>query len=216
VLISDNGAILGVGVVGGARPDDDGPVVSELARKVRVAQLERFNALPESEAAGALGACCASGRWVEALALARPFADVGEFSRAAEDALASLGWADVLEALAAHPRIGERAAGSGHEAAWSRAEQAGADGADGQIAARLAAANVAYESRFGHVFLIRAAGRSAQEMLAAARERLANDEPTEQRVVRGELGQIVRLRLEKMLDGLGTAVRGPGGEAVGT
>jgi hypothetical protein len=39
-------------------------------------------------------------------------------------------------------------------------------------------------------------------MLAAALDRLGNDERTEQSAVRGELAQIVRLRLDRMLDGL--------------
>jgi 2-oxo-4-hydroxy-4-carboxy-5-ureidoimidazoline decarboxylase len=58
----------------------------------------------------------------------------------------------------------------------------------------LAAANVAYEARFGFVFLVRAAGRSAEDMLALALDRLGHDELTEQPVVRAELAQIVRLR----------------------
>jgi 2-oxo-4-hydroxy-4-carboxy-5-ureidoimidazoline decarboxylase len=45
------------------------------------------------------------------------------------------------------------------------------------------------------VFLIRAAGRTAEEMLAALDERLRNDPQTERDVVRRELAQIVRLRL---------------------
>ncbi|WP_459839625.1 2-oxo-4-hydroxy-4-carboxy-5-ureidoimidazoline decarboxylase [Catenuloplanes niger] len=35
-------------------------------------------------------------------------------------------------------------------------------------------------------------------MLAAARERLGNDEAAERRVVHGELTKIVRLRLERL------------------
>ncbi len=61
----------------------------------------------------------------------------------------------------------------------------------------MAAGNREYEDRFGHVFLICATGRSAGEMLAALRERLGNDPRTEREVVRGELLEIVRLRLAK-------------------
>jgi 2-oxo-4-hydroxy-4-carboxy-5-ureidoimidazoline decarboxylase len=206
VLTGEDG-LMGVGV--GTGVVSAGPVVGELAQKVRMSQLDRFNALPPDEAREALTACCASRRWVDALTLARPYRGVAEFSRTAEAALGSLDWSDVLESLAAHPRIGERAAGSGREASWSRGEQAGAGAVGARTAAELAAANVAYERRFGHVFLIRAAGRGAQEMLDAAHERLGNDEPTERAVVRGELGQIVRLRLEKLLDGLGAVISDP-------
>ena len=54
----------------------------------------------------------------------------------------------------------------------SRAEQAGVDPSDAAVAAALAEGNRAYEQRFGRVFLIRAAGRSATEILAALTERL--------------------------------------------
>lgn len=166
------------------------------------AALARFNALPEAEAEAALAACCASRRWIAALAAARPFADEERLRRACDEQIAALAWSDIREALAAHPRIGERAAGSAREAAWSRAEQAEVDSANVRTAACLAAANAAYEARFGHVFLIRATGRTAPQLLAAALGRLEHDEPTEQAVVRDELSQIVRLRLDKLLLGL--------------
>ena len=164
--------------------------------------LTGFNALPVDLAAEALAACCASRRWVSAMADARPYPAVGDLYHAAAENLRLLAWPDVLEALAAHPRIGERPTGDGREAAWSRAEQSAAGGTDARTAAALAAANAAYEEKFGHVFLIRATGRSAPEMLAEALARLDHDEAAEQAVVRRELGQIVRLRLDKMLDQL--------------
>ena len=71
--------------------------------------------------------------------------------------------------------------------------------ADDQVQAALAEGNRAYEERFGHVFLIRADGRSAEEMLAALRERLGNDPDTEWREVAEELREITRLRLERLL-----------------
>jgi 2-oxo-4-hydroxy-4-carboxy-5-ureidoimidazoline decarboxylase len=100
-------------------------------------------------------------------------------------------------ALSAHPRIGERPAGEGREAAWSRREQADAD--DPSVAAALVEANREYEERFGHVFLIFATGKSAPEMLAAARARLAHDEATERPVVQDELRKIALLRLERLV-----------------
>ncbi|MCI0688015.1 MAG: hypothetical protein L0Y54_12365, partial [Sporichthyaceae bacterium] len=106
----------------------------------------------------------------------------------------------VLQALAAHPRIGERATGETREAGWSRHEQSAALDASGEVRRALAAANLAYEQRFGHVFLICATGRSDTEMLTAARARLTHDEVTEQGVVRIELGRIVALRLDRLLD----------------
>lgn len=164
--------------------------------------LAALTALPPARAAAEFSACCASSRWVAALTGRRPFPDASSLYTAAAEELAALEWSDVLEALAAHPRIGKPAAGSGAEAQWSRSEQAGAAAAQPSTAEALAVANAEYEAKFGFVFLIRATGRSAQEMLDAALDRLGHDEPTEQSVVRGELAQIVRLRLDRMLDGL--------------
>ncbi|MFL6113191.1 MAG: 2-oxo-4-hydroxy-4-carboxy-5-ureidoimidazoline decarboxylase [Catenulispora sp.] len=164
--------------------------------------LAALNALDARRAARELAACCASSRWVAALTAGRPFGTVAELYSAAAVVLTMMDWPDVLEALAAHPRIGSPATGTGLEAAWSRLEQAGAHGAPVSTAEALAVANAAYEAKFGFVFLIRAAGRSADEMLASALDRLDHDESTEQPVVRAELAQIVRLRLDRMLDGL--------------
>lgn len=162
--------------------------------------LDAFNALPAPAADEALAACCAARRWVTRLGAGRPYASVAELHVVAADELAKLGWPDVLEALDAHPRIGRRATGGSREAAWSRAEQSGAADVGEAVLGELAEANAKYEAKFGFVFLIRASGRTAEEMLAACRERLDHDEPTERPVVRGELAQIVRLRLDKMLE----------------
>jgi 2-oxo-4-hydroxy-4-carboxy-5-ureidoimidazoline decarboxylase len=165
-------------------------------------RLAVLDALDPVQAAAELAACCASGRWVASLTAARPFRTVDSLYTTAAAELAALEWPDVLEALAAHPRVGSPATGAAPEAVWSRAEQSGANAEDVSTADALTSANSAYEAKFGFVFLIRATGRSAQEMLTAALGRLGNDDLTEQSVVRGELAQIVRLRLDRMLDGL--------------
>jgi 2-oxo-4-hydroxy-4-carboxy-5-ureidoimidazoline decarboxylase len=130
---------------------------------------------------------------------ARPFETLDSALARSDEVLADLAWPDVLAALAAHPRIGDRAAGPSREATWSRQEQAGAANVAGDVRAALHDGNIAYEERFGHVFLIRASGRTAAEMLAALTERLGHDEATEQDVVRRELAAIVHGRLEKTL-----------------
>ena len=66
-----------------------------------------------------------------------------------------LGPGDWLEALEGHPRIGERG-GSAEE--QSRREQAGMGEASEDTRAAIAAGNRRYEDRFGHVFLVSAAG----------------------------------------------------------
>jgi 2-oxo-4-hydroxy-4-carboxy-5-ureidoimidazoline decarboxylase len=145
-----------------------------------------------------LRACCAAPAWSAAVLAKRPFADRAAVLAAADAAARELSWADVLVALSAHPRIGERPAGDSREAAWSRREQSAAGTGEA-----LVQVNRDYEERFGHVFLIFASGRSQEEILAAARERLRNDDETERAVVRDELRKIALRRLELVLDALG-------------
>ena len=165
--------------------------------------VEAFNALPAVRLEEDLRACCAAPAWGAAVIAQRPYRDRAGVLAAADAAARELSWAEVLAGLSAHPRIGERAAGDSAEAAWSRREQsAAAQSADEATGAALVEANRAYEERFGHVFLIFASGRSQAEILAAARERLGNDEATEHAIVADQLRRIALLRLERVLDAL--------------
>lgn len=154
--------------------------------------------LSEAAAREQLSACCASSRWVDAMLGNRPFGTPENLAHRSDEALAELAWPDVLEALEAHPRIGQRVDGTGREAGWSRSEQSGTAAAPAGVTERLRAGNVAYESRFGYVFLICASGLSAEVMLADLERRLRHDPLEEQTVVREELRKIVRLRLGKL------------------
>jgi 2-oxo-4-hydroxy-4-carboxy-5-ureidoimidazoline decarboxylase len=165
--------------------------------------VEVFNALPAARLEEQLLACCAAPAWGAVILAKRPYRERSAIVEAADAAAHALSWAEVLAALSAHPRIGERASGDSAEASWSRQEQsAAARSADDATKAALADANRAYESRFGHVFLIFASGRTQEQILAAARERLANDEDTERAIVADELRKIALLRLERVLDAL--------------
>jgi 2-oxo-4-hydroxy-4-carboxy-5-ureidoimidazoline decarboxylase len=159
--------------------------------------LEWLNAAPEEQAQEALLACCASPVWARQLVAGRPYADEAAVLTAADAALAELSDADLDDALAGHPRIGERVDHSGGE--WSRQEQSGMDSASERTAQEMADGNRAYETRFGHVYLVSAAGRSAQEMLDFLRERLGNDQGAERGIVRSELAKINRNRLARLL-----------------
>lgn len=160
----------------------------------RLAALNRAEPGPAEQE---LLACCASRRWADELLARRPYGDLDSLRAVSARVLAEMSWPDIEEAMAAHPRIGERAAGPGREAGWSRAEQAGVADAGAEIQEDLAVGNLAYEERFGHVFLIAASGLSAPTMLTRLRERLGNDPETEREVVRAELAKIVDLRLGK-------------------
>lgn len=153
-----------------------------------------LNALAEADARAALLRCCGSRCWVEQMLGGRPFADDSGLFAAAERVWWSLGTNDCLEAFAAHPRIGERA-----DDAWARAEQAGMAAADVAMRQAFSDGNRAYEERFGHVFLICATGRSADDLAAELQRRLGNDPASELRIASGEQAKITRLRLEKLV-----------------
>jgi 2-oxo-4-hydroxy-4-carboxy-5-ureidoimidazoline decarboxylase len=167
--------------------------------------VRRLSDLPEAEARAELLACCGARRWVERMLGQRPFKDRTEVFEAAAHIWWSLERRDWQEAFAAHPRIGgqaDRRSGGqegGRGAAWSEQEQAQVAEADHAVTAALAEANREYEGKFGHIYIVRAAGRSAEEMLALARARLRNDAATELRVAAAEQLAITTLRLEKLL-----------------
>jgi len=163
--------------------------------------LAELNALPAEAAERVLLDCCGARACARAMAAARPFADDVALHRVADEVWDRATEADRLEAFAAHPRIGERAAAAAatRHAGWSAQEQAGTAAASERTAQELAELNRAYEARFGHVFLICATGRSADEMLAALRLRIAHDAATELDIAAEEQRKITHLRLEKLL-----------------
>jgi 2-oxo-4-hydroxy-4-carboxy-5-ureidoimidazoline decarboxylase len=152
--------------------------------------LASFNAAATQDAVAVMMSCCSSKRFAAAMAAGRPYSSLETAEAAITATFEALDWADVLEAIAGHPRIGDRAAGQ------SAAEQSGV--ADSSRAA-LADGNREYEERFGHVFLICATGLSGDEMLAALGERLGNDPHTERKVASAELRKITVLRARKAL-----------------
>ena len=161
-------------------------------------RLRRLNGLPEEQAVAELLAVCHSRRWAAWVAAGRPYGDVATLLETADEVWKGLDPADWLEALEAHPRIGER---GGASARWSQQEQAGVGAAGEEVRQAIARGNAEYEQRFGHVFLISAEGRSAEEILANLRARLGNDPDTELRVAAEEHRRITRLRIERLVQG---------------
>jgi OHCU decarboxylase len=173
-----------------------------LARYARRRQtgVERINQLPRELLHRVLLEVCASPRWADTVADARPFETPEMLYAAADEALKTLDESGVDAALAGHPRIGERPSGPRSEA--SHQEQREVARADQDVLDALADGNRAYEERFGHVYLVCATGRTAEELLDVLRARLANDPETERTVMRSELGKINRLRLERLVKGM--------------
>jgi 2-oxo-4-hydroxy-4-carboxy-5-ureidoimidazoline decarboxylase len=156
-----------------------------------------------ADAAGErLRRCCGSTRWVNGMLARRPFLSDEALLRAADEVWAEAGPVDVLEALSHHPRIGasleELRRRYASTADWSAGEQAGAAEAGEETLRALRDGNLAYEARFGHVFVVCATGKSAAEMLALLRERMSNDPWTELRAAAAEQAKITRLRIQKL------------------
>lgn len=160
------------------------------------ADADTFNALEDSEARRLLESCLAVDRFVDEVLAGRPYGSMALLVSTARRVASSLSEAEVAAALARHPRIGERA-GAGHDVEFSTNEQAGVDPSDQAVAEALAAGNAAYEAKFDRVFLIRAAGRSSDEILSELRRRLGNDDTTELAEVVTQLSEIAVLRLEQ-------------------
>ncbi|WP_258995092.1 2-oxo-4-hydroxy-4-carboxy-5-ureidoimidazoline decarboxylase [Scandinavium hiltneri] len=158
--------------------------------------LLQFNAASPEQATAMIAACVALPEWQHALVAARPFSSV---ESVLETAIAlSERWRlpELDIALAAHPRIGDKPKGISVESAFSRQEQSSVNRHDAALAQALAQGNAEYEARFGRVFLIRAKGRSGEEILSILQQRLKNTEADEVQEALRQLRQITQLRLE--------------------
>lgn len=162
--------------------------------------LHDFNATDAETAASVVSVWAAIPRWVDDVVAGRPYPSVDALADRAATLAATWTRDDLDIALAHHPRIGERATGEGAEAAASAREQSAMRTAESGVAAAIAAGNAAYEQRFGRVFLIRAAGRSPDEIRAELERRLAGDDATEAHEALGQLAEIAILRLRGMIE----------------
>jgi 2-oxo-4-hydroxy-4-carboxy-5-ureidoimidazoline decarboxylase len=154
--------------------------------------------LTDAELREGLSACLAVPRWVNDVAAAAPYGSLHELLQVARDAAMPLSPAEIDQAMAHHPRIGEKATGHSAAQAFSRNEQQSSASDDESLANALAAGNAAYEEKFDRVFLIRAAGRSRAEILAELDRRLALDPEAELSIVGTELRDIALLRIPQL------------------
>jgi len=161
-------------------------LATEAGRRAMITQ--HVNTLADE---AALRRVCGSSEWARRMLAARPMKDAFATS---DEIWSSLSEADWREAFAAHPRIGEKKGG-----AWSAQEQSGTRTAAEQTMQQLADANRAYEERFGHIYIVCATGKSAEEMLSLCRERLGNEPAKELRVAAEEQRKIMHLRLQKLV-----------------
>ncbi|MCZ2527414.1 2-oxo-4-hydroxy-4-carboxy-5-ureidoimidazoline decarboxylase [Streptomyces sp. HB2AG] len=173
-----------------ASPRTPEPADAPVRRTVRPAGLERLNAVPAEEAVSALLRCCGSRRWAGLLAGHRPYPDLAALLAASDEASYDLTPEDLTEALAREGTL--------------QAPPAGARG-PGTLAAHTAlrAAHAAYESRFGHAFVVCTADCPPDEVLdrvlVSLHARLGNPPEEERAVTAEELRRSARARLEELV-----------------
>jgi len=167
------------------------------------AGLRWLNTLTPAQAETEFLACCGSSAWAGAMSAARPYASVGTLQAAADRIWPELEPKDWLEAYSRHPKIGEKRAERGAELAatraWSEQEQSQTRSAGEATLGELARTNADYLAKFGFIFIVCATGKSAEEMLALCRGRLANKPDAELRAAAEEQRKITRLRIGKLI-----------------
>ena len=168
------------------------------------ATLMRWHEMEKTLAAREVLPCCGSNAWAEEMASLRPFADEDALCAASDVVWAGLSESAWKEAFDSHPRIGERHAvgeATAESLRWSGKEQQAAMSPDAVARAELAAWNLRYETRFGRIFIVCAAGRTASEILALLQARMSRSDEAELQEAAEQQRQITQLRLRRWLKG---------------
>lgn len=164
-------------------------------------KIEEFNQASSEELTTLLKHCVHIQRWSDEILSQRPFGSTQALMDFAKAQASTWTWLEIANALATHPRIGEKKAQavlSEKEQAFSNQEQSAIKQST-ETQHALLQGNITYEKKFGHIFLIRAMGLDQTEILQALKYRLLNDPETEQRIVKQQLGEIAMLRLSQEL-----------------
>ena len=149
--------------------------------------MEELNTLERAILKSELIRCCASDNWVQQMLQEFPFEDVNNLIDAANRIWWNLSIDDWLQAFSAHPKIGDNEAvnkkvqNNPGSTSWEGEEQKGVNSATDRTKSELRDLNVAYEKKFGFIFLICATGKLADEMLDSLRQRINNNKDSEVR-----------------------------------
>ena len=155
--------------------------------------ISELDAMSEQEVAAVFRDCCGATRWVDGMTDRRPFRSRETLFKAADEEWDECIESDWREAFSQHPRIGDRdARGTAAD------EQSGARVASATVQEELRRINRAYEDKFGHIYIVCASGKSAEEMLEIAQARMNNDPGTELRAAAEEQRKIMHIRLKNL------------------
>jgi allantoicase len=156
-------------------------------------RLEYLNSIFDVEARSFFATACAATTWVESMMVARPLPSMESVFAASLASFEQMGEGDWLEAFASHPRIGQRGD------SLANSEQAGTAEAPDPILRDLSEINQVYEERHGFTYIVYATGKTAEEMLEIARERLGNSREREIEIASEQQRTITETRLRRML-----------------
>lgn len=165
--------------------------------------LHDLNTLPKQQLKEELTKCCGSSAWVNKMLPFFPADDLVELLEDAEEQWWLCSEKDWKEAFSHHPKIGDLESLQkkfSSTAGWASNEQGGVNTASQQIIEALADGNKKYEEKFGYIFIVCAAGKSANEMLAMLQTRLQNSPEVEIEIAADEQNKITKLRIEKLLE----------------
>jgi 2-oxo-4-hydroxy-4-carboxy-5-ureidoimidazoline decarboxylase len=163
--------------------------------------IAEFDHLNNEKKREILQQCCGSSAWIEKMLTVLPAEDLIDLFEDAEEKWYECSEEDWKEAFSHHPKIGdinslkERFAST---ADFAQDEQSSVKRAPEDVLHSLAEANSVYEKKFGYIFIVSAAGKSAEEMLGRLEERLHNTPEEEIKIAMEEQNKITRLRLEKL------------------
>ena len=162
--------------------------------------LEDWNRLPQDQAMHVILPCNGSRAWAIGMVNARSFDTPAACFAASDKVWAGLRPGEQQEGFDSHPRLGEAHAksASARSLAWSAGEQAQLAG-ETDTGSRLAAANRAYEAKFGRTFILCATGKNAHDVLAAIEARMGNTPEQEWSEAAEQQRKITQLRLRKWL-----------------
>ena len=164
--------------------------------------LDALNRMDRAEFTRALGAVFENSRWIAERAWeSRPFASVDALHRAMM-AVAREAPRDVrLSLLRAHPDLAGRAARAGTMTSASVVEQAsaGLDRLDEETYERFSRLNAAYREKFSFPFIVAVRRHDVGGILIAFEKRLDHSTDEEVEVALVQVGEITRMRLDRLV-----------------
>ncbi len=164
-------------------------------------KLEEFNLQSPLKARNDLLKCCGSITWVDKLIIHFPFSSVESLKSISDKCWYSCTKNDYLEAFSHHPKIGDQSMSDKKHtstAEWANQEQSCVKNAERNVLLNMAKANIAYEIKFGYIFIICATGKTANEMLNLLSVRLNNEPEKELIIAINEQNKITHLRIDKL------------------